>query len=153
MSNQYAFNYVYDDYIDTSAPVQAPQRNPQRKPQRKPQQKTPQQQQQYKRIGRTKDQLVSAGWRRLRINILKGAIVAGFLASLIGMAVDSNSDYNKSVQALADVNATYQASLEESNQLKQRIDALIADNEIGDIAERLKLQKIPAERRLGVDMS
>lgn len=147
---QYAFNYndIYDDYI-----VQTPPRA-NAAPKRSPEEKTAPKQPELRRIGRTKQQVIKENQRKFKIALAKISLIAAAFIAVISMALISQSELKAAQQRLADVNAAYQMSLEENNDLKLQLDNALAKVDIEKIAEnQLGLEKIPNKRKLSVDMS
>lgn len=143
---QYAFNYndIYDDYLVQAAPKTAP----------KKQQSTAPAQPELRRIGRTKQQVIKENQRKFKIALAKISLIAAAFIAVISMAVVSQGQVRAAEQRLAEVNAAYQLSLEENNNLKLQLDNILAKQDIDKIAKKqLGLQKIPEKRRFSVDMS
>jgi len=141
---QYAYNYndIYDEYIVQAAPNVAP----------KTEENAPQPE--YRRIGRTKEQVIKANQKKFKIALAKISIIAAAFIAVIGMAVISQHQLSAAKQQLADVNAAYQMSLEKNNELKLQLDNILAGENIPKFAEeRLGLEKIPDKRKLMVDVS
>lgn len=143
---QYAFNYndIYDDYLVQAAPKTAP----------KKQQSPAPTQPELRRIGRTKQQVIKENQRKFKIALAKISLIAAAFIAVISMAVVSQGQVRAAEQRLAEVNAAYQLSLEENNNLKLQLDNILAKQDIDKIAKKqLGLQKIPEKRRFSVDMS
>ena len=143
---QYAMNYnnIYDDYLVQAAPKTAP----------KKEQKPVNTQPELRRIGRTKQQVIKENQRKFKIALAKISLIAAAFIAVISMALISQSQVRAAEQRLADVNAAYQMSLEENNNLKLQLDNILAKQDIDKIAKKqLGLQKIPEKRRFSVDMS
>ncbi len=141
---QYAYNYndIYDDYIVQAAPKTVPVTE------EKPAQP------ELRRIGRTKEQVIKENQKKFKIALAKISVIAAAFIAVISMAVMSQAQLNKAKQQLADVNAAYQQSLEQNNELKLQLDNMLAGVNIDKIAkENLGLQKIPNKRKLMVDIS
>lgn len=143
---QYAYKYndIFDDYLVQATPA------PQKKPEVKPEPEKPQ----LKRIGRTKQQVIKENQRKFKIALAKISIIAAAFVAVVSMAVMSQAELKSTEMKLAQVNAAYQESLEENNQLKSELDKMLAKVDIDKIAKKqLGLQKIPEKRKLSVDMS
>ena len=69
------------------------------------------------------------------------------------MAVSSANNLNAAKKELEDVNAAYHHSLEQNNELKLQIDNIIAGVNIDEVAKQLGLEKIPANKRIVVDVT
>lgn len=141
---QYAYNYndIYDDYIVQAAPKVAP----------KTEEKAPQTE--LQRVGRTKEQVIKANQKKFKIALAKISIIAAAFIAVISMAVSSAQQLNAVKKELDDVNAAYQLSLEQNNELKLQIDNIIAGENIPKYAEeKLGLVKIPRDKMRLVDVS
>ena len=143
---QYAMNYnnIYDDYLVQAAPRTAPA----------PQKKAAPAQPELRRIGRTKQQVIKENQRKFKIALAKISLIAAAFIAVISMALISQAQVKAAEQRLAEVNAAYQVSLEENNNLKLQLDNILAKQNIEKIAKKqLGLQKIPEKRKFSVDMS
>lgn len=143
---QYAYNYndIYDDYLVQAAPKTAPARE----------EVTAPKQPELRRIGRTKEQVIKENQKKFKIALAKISLIAAAFIAVISMAVMSQSELNSARQRLEEVNAAYQMSLEENNDLKLQLDNMLAGVNIDKIAKNsLGLEKIPSKRQLSVDMS
>ena len=89
-----------------------------------------------------------------KIALAKISIIAAAFIAVISMALISQAQVKAAEQRLAEVNAAYQVSLEENNNLKLQLDNILAKQDIEKIAKKqLGLQKIPEKRKFSVDMS
>lgn len=143
---QYAYKYndIYDEYLVQAAPKAAPEKKQASAPE-KPE---------LRRIGRTKQQVIKENQRKFKIALAKISIIAAAFIAVISMAVISQTQVRAAEQRLADVNAAYQMSLEENNNLKLQLDNILAKQNIEKIAKKqLGLQKIPEKRKFSVNMS
>lgn len=141
---QYAYNYndIYDEYIFQAAPKTAPETE----------KKAPQPE--YRRIGRTKEQVIKANQKKFKIALAKISVIAAAFIAVISMAVISYGQLGNAKQQLNDVNAAYQMSLEKNNELKLQLDNILAGENIPQYAEKiLGLEKIPEKRKIFVDVS
>ena len=141
---QYAYNYndIYDEYIVQAAPM------------REHESEAMPPKPEYRRIGRTKEQVIKANQRKFKIALAKTSIVLAAFIAVIGMGVMSFVQVGNAKQALADVNAAYQQSLEQNNELKLQLDNILAGENIPKYAEEvLGFEKIPAKRQFVVDVS
>lgn len=142
---QYAYNYngVYDDYIVQAAPKEAP-RPAEKRPSQPP----------LQRMDRSKEQEEKAKRKKFKITLAKISLVAAAFIAVILVAVTSFQQLNAAKKELEDVNAAYQLSLSESNELKQRIDELVSEKDIDDYAQNeLNLVKIPKTKMRIVDVT
>lgn len=147
---QYAFNYndIYDDYLVQATPERtaAPKKSIEEMPASV--------QPELHKVRRTKQQVIRDNQRKFKIGLAKVSVILAAFIAVIGMAVISFGELNSAKQQLESVNAAYQASLEENNQLKLQLDKALEKVDIDKIAKnQLGLQKIPDKRKRSVDMS
>lgn len=140
---QYAYKYndIYDEYLVQAAPKTAP----------KTEEKAVQTE--LHRVGRTREQVIKANQKKFKIALAKISVIAAAFIAVISMAVSSANNLNAAKKELEDVNAAYHHSLEQNNELKLQIDNIIAGVNIDEVAKQLGLEKIPANKRIVVDVT
>lgn len=141
---QYAYNYndIYDEYLVQAAPKTAPEQEKKRPAQPE-----------LQRIGSTEQQLFRAKHKKYEIAIAKISLIVSAFCIVILIASNSAIKRNEARQALAEVNAAYQLSLEQSNELKSQMDSLITDERVAQYAKKLGLVKIPGDKMRVVDIT
>ncbi len=132
---QQAYNHVYDY---TYAPGTAPEMPA--RPKTQPQTKT---QPQLRKVKKTKAQVMAQRRRRVRLFLLKSAVVLSLFGAMIGVAVASEIRKDEAAEALAAMKTDYQSSIQLNNELKDKLNAFMSKLDIDKIAtQQLGLVKV-----------